>query len=106
MNPTTSLRRTTRTQLEDALMLVYRTEEETKELTKTNEKRDEKVSVIIYVFEIYSNTVGNGNDSGRIFTHVYEFRCHPKDSTIFKSFLACCSKDHDISFNFISFHFI
>ena len=46
-------------------MVLYTTEEETKALTKIDEK-DSNNTVIIPAFDIHSKNVGNKNGAGRI----------------------------------------
>ena len=83
-------------------MVLYTTEEETKALTKIDEK-DSNNTVIIPAFDIHSKNVGNKNGAGRIVTNAYEFRCHLDNSNIFKALLKRCSKDINNAFNFIPF---
>ena len=76
-------------------MAVYMIEEETKTLTKIDEK-DSSNAVIIPAFDIHSKNIGNG--WGRITTNAYEFRCHPDNSNIFKALLARSSDDSNNAF--------
>ena len=102
ISPTVALQKTTRIRLEEALMAVYMTEEETKALTKTGEKESDE-AVVIPAFDIHCKNVGNGNGAGRITTNAYESRCHPDNSNIFKALLARCSGDINNAFHFIPF---
>ena len=102
ISPTVSLHKTTRIRLEEALMAVYMTEEETKALTKSGEK-DSDEAVVIPAFDIHSKNVGNENGTERITTNVYEFHCHLDNSNIFKTLLTRCSDDINNAFHLILF---
>ena len=102
ISPTVSLQKTTRLRLEEVLMVVYMTEEETKILTKIDEN-DSNNAVIIPAFDIHSKNIGNGNGAERITTNVYEFRCHLDNSNLFKALLARFSDVSNNAFHFISF---
>ena len=67
VSPTVYLQKTTRLRLEEALMDVYMTEEETKTLTNID-KNDSNNAVVIPVFDIHYKNIGNGKGSGRITT--------------------------------------
>ena len=81
-------------------MSIYMIEEETKPLTKIDEK-DSNNAVIIPAFGIHGKNIGNGNRVERITANAYEFCCHTDNSEIFKTLLARCSEDSNNAFHFI-----
>ena len=72
ISPTVSLQKSTSLRLEEVLMDVYMTEEETKALTNIDEN-DSNNAVTIPVFDIHSKNIGNGNGTGRITTKSTSF---------------------------------
>ena len=81
-------------------MPIYMTEDETKALTKVHDNNTNN-EVIIPVFDIHSQTIGNGNGVERTTTHADEFHYHSDNSNIFKALLTRCSDDINNAFLFI-----